>query len=252
MHFEAITRHRRLVFSGSVLAGVILLGTVGYTVIEGWTLLEGLYMSVITLSTVGYGETRELSIVGRFFTLGLIVLSISSLAFWTASLSSVFIESDMSGANRKRRSIKMAATLHDHTIVCGSNVMAQSIVERLTGNHKPVVVVTNNSEEAEVLRRRYRDLALIEDDPTNELSLASANILMASTVVTVLDNDFDNLMIAMTCKELGPHLQVIARSNNPRIASRLHKLGVEQVICPLQMSGNFVAQQILDAEAPTS
>ncbi len=252
MSLESIIRNRRLILSGSILAGVVLVGTVGYTVIEGWTLLEGLYMSVITLSTVGYGETRELSIVGRFFTLGLIVLSISSLAFWTASLTSVFIESDLSGTNRKRRSIKMAATLQDHTIVCGSNVMAQSIVERLNCKQKPVVVVTDNAAEADVLRRRYRDLVLIEDDPTNELSLASANILMASSVATVLDNDFDNLMIAMTCKELGPHLTVIARSNNPRIASRLHKLGVEQVICPMQMSGNYVAQQILAAEAPAS
>ena len=241
--------YRRLVLSGAIIAAVIILGTLGYMLIEGWPLLDGLYMSVITLSTVGYGETNSLSIVGRFFTLGLIVLSITSLAFWTASLTSVFIQGDLSGATRRRRILKMAQHLSNHTIICGAGVMAQAIIDRLRSQQLDVVLITDNQTEIERMGRMYRNLLIIENDPTNELALADANVLMAGTVVCVLESDFDNLMIAMTCKELGPHLKVIARANNKQVASRLAKLGVENVVCPFQMTGNVVADLIADSHA---
>lgn len=223
-------------------AFALVLGTVGYVLIEGWSTQDGFYMSVITLATVGYGETQELSSVGRLFTCCLIFLSIICLSSWTACLTSLFVEGELTGAFNQKRAKKMADTLKGHTIICGSGTMAKTVLDILVRKQVSVVLIDGNSEELKIIRRRYPKISIIESSAVDELTLSSANILKAKSVIAALDSDFDNLMIAMTCKDLGTDLKVIARSDDMQVASRMWKIGVEKVICPFQLSGEMAAE----------
>jgi voltage-gated potassium channel len=235
---------RRLFGCCAAIAAVLLIGTLGYALIEQWRFDESFYMSVITLSTVGYGETRELSPPGRMFTTGLIFISVAGLSCWTASLTSLFVEGDLSGTFRKKKAKKMAASLSNHTIVCGSGMMAKTIVEELTRKEIPVVLVDDDPKELEIIRRRYPSVPIIEAAAIDELALFDANVLTAKNVVAALPSDFDNLLIAMTCKDLGTDIKVVARTDDSRIAGRMLKAGVDNVICPFQLSGEHAAQLI--------
>ena len=224
------------------VAAVLVFGTCGYVMIEGWSTQDGFYMSVITLATVGYGETQQLTGAGRLFTCLLIFSSIVCLSCWTACLTSLFVESELSGAVTQKRSKKMAEKLSGHTIICGSGTMAKTVLEILVRKRTKVVLVDNDLESLKVIRRRYPNIPVIESMAIDEMALANANVLDAKCVIAALDSDFDNLMIAMTCKDLGSGVKVIARSDDMQVASRLMKIGVEKVICPFQLSGEHAAQ----------
>lgn len=224
------------------IAAVLAIGTIGYVLIEGWDTHDGFYMSVITMATVGYSETRELSQAGRVFTCLLIFSSIVCLSCWTACLTGLFVELELSGVLGLKRAKKMAAAMTEHTIICGSGTMARTTLETLLRKQVDVVLIDSDADQLKQIRSRYPDLPIIESSAIDEMALASANILDAKYVVAALDSDFDNLMIAMTCKELGTDVQVIARSDDMQVASRMMKMGVERVICPFQLSGQHAAE----------
>lgn len=224
------------------IAVVLLLGMIGYVVIEGWSMHDGFYMSVITLATVGYGETRELSEAGRVFTCVLIFTSIICLSCWTACLTGLFVELELSGVFGQKRAKKMAAAMSDHTIICGSGTMAKTTLDMLLRKQMDVVLIDDNEGHLKQIRLRYPNLSIIESSAIDEMALASANVLEAKYVVASLDSDFDNLMISMTCKDLGTDVKVIARSDDMQVASRMMKMGVEKVICPFQLSGEQAAE----------
>ncbi len=233
---------RRVIKCTALLGLILILGTIGYMLIEGWNTDDGFYMTVITLATVGYGETQELSGVGRLFTCALIFTSIICLSCWTACLTSLFVEGDLSGAFNQKKAKKMAMNMTDHTIICGSGTMARTVLDILLRKQTNVVLIASDKEDLKNIRHRYPNLAIIESSEVDEISLADANIMEADCVIAAVQSDFDNLMIAMTCKDLGTDLKVIARSDEMQVASRMMKLGVEKVICPFQISGVQAAE----------
>jgi voltage-gated potassium channel len=202
-------------------------------------------MTIITLSTVGYGETHELSREGRWFTSGLILLCFVGMTCWTASLTSFLVEADLGGQILQRRMLRMISQLKGHSIVCGTTQMAEAIVERLVRKRKDVVVIDDDKEKLEALRRRFKKIFIVEGPATNELHLAQANVLSAAHVVAALSNEVDNLLISITCKDLGEDIAVYAKSNDATIANRMRKAGVEEVICPSQLCGDRVSDLIL-------
>ena len=134
----------------------------------------------------------------------------------------------------------------DHTIVCGSGSMAEAVVDRLVRAQIPVVVVDGDSDHIESMRKKFPDVPIVQQNPTNEIALANANLLSATHVAAVTDSEFDNLLISMTCKDLHSNVNVFALSNDTAIASRMLKAGVDEVICPSQLGGDRIAEQILD------
>ena len=205
---------------------------------------EALFMTIITISTVGYGETNTLTEQGRLFTGLLIFLSIGSMTFFTASLTSLIVKCDLNGWFVSRRMIAMAQQVHNHTIICGSDAMAQIIIDQLLKLGKPIVVIGNNATELEEIKSRFPSVPVIEGCPKSELALADANVLYADNIVTTMEQELDNLLISITCKDLRKDIKVIARSDDPKTASRLTKAGIDHVICPVQLSG-LAAVQLL-------
>jgi voltage-gated potassium channel len=220
-------------------------GTLGYAVLERWPLRDGFFMTVITLSTVGYGETHNLSPLGRWFTTGLIFCCIVGMTCWTAVLTSFVVENEISGRYIRRRMMKMASQIKEHTIVCGSGMMANVVLDRLMRKRLPVVVIDECKDRLEELRQKYRSLVTIEGNATNEMTLAEAGLLSASNVVAAMDNDVDNLLVVITCKDSGRDIRVLARSNDISIANRMRKAGADEIISPCLLSGNRVAEVIL-------
>ena len=229
------------------LAALLLLGTAGYIVIERWTVGDGLYMTVITLATVGYGETHPLTPMGRLFTMALIACCVAGMTFFSAVLTSFFVERDLAGHFQQRRMKKMISELKNHTIVCGAGLMGQVVIEKLLQKKQPVVLIDQDAARLEQIRQRHRQLLTVVGEATNELILAEANILEARHVVAALDAEIDNLLVAITCKDMGHDIAVYARSNDLTIANRMRKAAVDEVISPCQISGERVAEMILSA-----
>lgn len=235
----------RLTSVGVLLSGLVLFGTCGFVALEGWSWLDGFFMTVITLSTVGYGTPQNLSEHGQWFTSVLIVLCIVSMTYWTAILTSFIVENDLGGNFLRRRFLKMISQLKDHTIVCGIDQMAETVIETLIRQRKSVVVVSEDADRLQLLRRRFRKLLTVEGSPTDERVLAQANVLEAKYVVAAMDSEIDNLLISITCKDLGGDIEVFARSNDLTIANRMRKARVDAVISPNQICGSRVAEMIL-------
>lgn len=235
---------KRLVQIKYWMFGLLMLGTVGYHFVEGWNFADSFYMTVITVSTVGYGETHELTQHGRLFTSLLIFISLVSMAVWTAMLTSFIVGSDLSGHFQRRRTARMIDAMKDHTIVCGTGLMASAVIERLMRKRIQVVLIDPDENRLVEFTGRFRRLATICGNPTNELVLAKANVLAAGHVVAATDSDVDNLLIGISCKDLGHEISVIAESNDVSIANRMRKSGIDEVISPSQLGGDRVSELI--------
>lgn len=235
---------RRLAAIVAAIVILTVIGTIGYTLIESWPIRDGFYMTVITLSTVGYGETQDLSHAGRIFTSAFIFLCLFTMAFWSAALTSCLVEGDLSGSFQERRIRKMISKLEGHTVVCGSCVMAEAVVTRLLRQRKDVVLIDSNEERVDQLKATYRRLLTVVGDPTNELEIAKTNLLEAATAVSVMESDLDNLLVGITCKGLGTNIFVFAKSDNRSIANRMRKAGIDEIIAPSEICGESVTQTI--------
>lgn len=242
------TPRRFLPFLTPVLV-LLVIGTSGFVLLEGWSLFDGIYMTIITLSTVGYAETHDLSQAGRVFTSILILFSMVGIACWTAGITSIIVSGELSGSVRKRKEEKMISQLSGHTIVCGDGLLGRTVVDQLLKQKRDIVYVTQSELEIQHMRRMYPQIPVVEQDPSAELALADANILSAAAVVAALQSDVDNLMIAITCKGLGTDITVYSCAQTSDYASRMFKVGADEVICPNELGGKHVASLIANADA---
>ena len=139
----------------------------------------------------------------------------------------------------------MIEKLQQHTIVCGSGEMAHAVVERLVPKRVPLVVVDDDEQQVAALKKRFRRLLVVEGPPTCELTLAKANIMEAKHVIAATESEMDNLLITITCRDIGSDITVYARSNDASISNRMRKAGVHEVLSPVQLCGEKVAQLVL-------
>ena len=243
---QSLQRVRRILVWSTAL---ILVSAFGYTIVEGYSLIDGLYMAAITFTTVGYGEPAPLSPLGRVLTLPLLACSFISMILLTAYMTSFVIGNDLSGHFLKRKTKRMISHLKNHTIVCGSGDMAHIVIERLINQGKNVVLVDDNIEQIAHLRESFPDLLVVEGIATNELTLAEANILESKHVVAAMESEVDNLLVSITCKDLGHDVHVYARSNDTTIGNRMRKAMVDEVVSPSRLCGDRVAALIIAADA---
>ena len=241
----------RLTLIVTCLVVLVAVGTFGYVLVENWSIADSFFMTVITLSTVGYGETNELSSVGRLFTAILIFFCLCGMTVWTATLTSVIVEGDISGRYERSRVARMISKLRKHVIICGSDAMAQAVIEHVAQDKTPLVVVDDRSDGIDRIKRRFGSTYFVEGKGTNELKLAEANVFEADTVVAAMESDIDNLLVAIACKDLGADIKVIARSHDHTIANSMRKAGADAVISPHQLCGDRVAE-LVRASHPTA
>ncbi len=218
-------------------------GTVGYAFIDGYSFLDAFYMTVITITTVGYGEIQQLSGAGRIFTIFLILSGVGSIAFAAGAFTELIIERSANPNRWKRSMEKKISRLRNHTIICGHGRVGAAAAEYFQKNHAPFVVIENSPESTKELRELGHHF--IQGDGTREEVLLRAGIKKASSLLAVLNSDPDNLFTVLTARELNPVLRIIARTEHSSSESRMLRAGADSIISPFVAAGQRVAESLL-------
>jgi len=229
-----------LLFLGTVIG----VGVIGYTVIEGWSLFDSLYMVVITLATVGFAETHPLSAEGRLFTIVLIVVWAAMGLYALRSVIQPIVEGEIRKVLGRRKLEKEIKKLKDHYIICGFGRMGSYISRELQTKAVPLVVIEKDEYLREKLERE-RHLYLCGDATKDEKILVDAGAERARGLLAVVGSDADNVYITLTARELNPNLLIIARSTDESSERKLIRAGANKVISPYQMGAARIVQAIL-------
>lgn len=235
----------RFAWAAIYFALVFLFGSIGFYVIEDWTWFEAVYMSVTTVTSVGFMEVRPLSPAGRTFTMILIALGITGLGIWWALTTALIVELDLAGVMRRRRMTRRIETLADHFIVCGTGRMGRVVVREMTTTSTPFVVIEKDDERAEELLEAYPDALVIEGDATKEHILETARVESARGLASCLADDADNVLVCLTARGLNPQLTLVARAYSEESFEKLRRAGADHVIAPTVTSGIRMASTLL-------
>ena len=222
--------------------GIIAAGTAGYLVIEGWTPLESVYMTVITLSTVGFKEVRPLSPAGQAFTAALIVAGVGAVTYLFAAISQYIVSGELTGSIRKARMQQRIDALSGHYIVCGFGRVGQQVALDLVHEKRSCVVVeTTEPITAETPSGVFRVIG----DGSDDHVLEHAGIARATGLVAVTGDDATNLFITLTARTLNPKLVIVARANQSATEHKLLRAGATHVLSPYTISGRRIASLLL-------
>lgn len=239
--YEGILRRLRIM---ALLAfGVVLYGTVGYVVVEGWGVIDGLYMTVITLTTVGFTEVHPLDDAGRIFTLSVLVMGVSLIAV-TFSLSAQLIQEGALGdRGRRRRMSKRIEELQSHYIVCAYGRVGTTVARQLESEGVPFVVIDRLEDLEE---RMARDgVTYMIGNPSDESVLQAAGVARARGLVSAVDDDADSVFVTLAARALNPSIYIVARASTESAARALYNAGANRVISPYVNSGRDMAHQVL-------
>lgn len=225
-----------------MLLVITIVATLAYMWLEGWGPVEALYMTVITLSTVGFSEVHELSTEGRLFTTLLIVTGVGIVAYSFGSIGQYLISGELRGTLRRRRMQKKIDRLNDHVIVCGFGRVGRRVTIDLEQQGQACLVVDTDPE-------RFRDepeqrlMAIC--DASNDDELLRCGIRQARGLVAATGNDATNTFIILTARPLNPELVIVARCNEPAAERKLLSAGANHVISPYAIAGRRMATQLL-------
>ena len=240
-HSSSAIRQFRLAVTS--LTALVLAGTLGYHILEGWSLLESIYMTIITLGTVGYCEVRPLSPEGKVFTIALIIFGLS-IVFWAgASLIEAVVGEQMWHDIRRRKMQKQIAGLNHHYIICGYGRMGQQIVKDLQRENVSHVVIERNPEQMPKLIAG--DIPFVEGNASDDKILKAAGIERATGLITVAPSDEDNVFITLSARALNRKLFIVARSMQEENEDKLRMAGADRVMSPYVMGGKRMATAVL-------
>jgi voltage-gated potassium channel len=226
---------KRLANVTGLLILTLFAGTIGYILIEGWAPFDALYMTVITLATVGYGETNPLTHAGRVFTVFLILGGVSMVAYAFSTLTSIIVEGQLSMVLKRRRMENEIAKLSGHYILCGMSHSARVIIDELEKTGRAFVVVEQNRETVE--RLIADGLKVVEGDATEEETLKRAGVMNAAGVFAVLPSDQFNAFVALTAKGLNPKVRIVSTQKERTVRQQLLRSGADNVINPQYIGG---------------
>jgi voltage-gated potassium channel len=233
-------RYYQLRIALAMLLGVILLGSLGYMIIEGWNLLDSVYMTIISITTTGYREVYPLSQFGKIFTLIIIILGVVTIAYVGGRLAQLFVESYLF---RRRKMAKQLSTLENHYIICGYGRMGRKICQELEENKSKFVVIEKDPSEIENLRTR--DYLFVEGDATDDDILMQAGIKKARGMVAVLPTEAENVFTTLSSRALNPKIFIVARAVEEETESKLLKAGANRVVKPYEIGGHRMTQVLL-------
>ena len=233
----------RLVSAAGVLGAVVLVGaTAYYGVGEGrWSWFDCFYMTIITLSTVGFAETLEgMNDIpeARAVTIALIILGSGTLLYFISSLTALIVEGDLQGILRRRSMQRAIGTLSGHVIVCGIGTTGRHIATELQAVGIPFVVVDEKGDLLEELTEEFgEDLLYVVGDATDDHVLELAGVDRARGVISALNDDKANLFVTITARALNPTARIVAKSIEPSTEAKLRRAGADAVVAPNYIGG---------------
>jgi len=229
---------KRLVLAISLLLILIITGTLGFMILEKDNFLNSLYMTIITVSTVGFGEIHALSMPGKIFTIILIILSISIYAFAITIITNYLLEGQLTvlinGYQTKKR-----RKMENHVIICGYGRNGQQAARELDAHNQSYLVIDQNHDL--ILKNLDRSTRFIEGDATQDEMLQKVFIEKARALITTLPIDADNLYVVLTARSLNPSIKIISRASDENNEKKLKMAGANSVIMPEKIGGAHMA-----------
>ena len=234
---------RQLSSSFFALVVLVFIGTIGYILIEGWPFLDALYMTVTTISTVGFMEVHALSRTGRLFTMLVIVSGVTVLFYTVGKIAQVMFEGQFQRYFGRMKVEKKIESMRDHYIICGYGRIGSLICKEFAAKPVPFVVVENKPDVIEKLEEE--GYPYLRGNATEDESLLKAGIKRAKGLVSVVTSDTENVYITLTARGLNPDLFILARAGEEGSDIKLKRAGANKVISPYHIGGSRMAQAIL-------
>jgi voltage-gated potassium channel len=244
---------RRIITAALLLAAVLSISVLGYRVIGGHdvTVLQALYMAIITLAGVGYGEIVETGHNPwlRVFNIFVVIFGVMITAYVFSSVTAFLVEGDYSNAFRRRKMLKRIAQLRNHYVVCGLGDTGRHAVAELQKTGSPYVVIEVNEENVKRFQEHagdtFKDMLYIVGDATDEEILESAGIAEASGLLSMLGHDKDNLVITVMARQKSSTIRIVARTTTQKFSERMQKAGANSVVSPNKIGGMRLASEML-------
>jgi voltage-gated potassium channel len=234
---------RRLGYIAAAIGLVLAFGTTGFILIEGYPAFDAFYMSLTTITTVGYREVHDLSHAGRIFNSFLIFFGVSTMFLAIGALTQTIIEFELGDVLGKRRVRKMIDNLKEHYIVCGYGRVGRGAAAELQAAGVPFVVLDRDDAKAE--RAIRADMLAVVADATRDESLREVGIARAKGLIAALETDADNLFVTLSAKTLNPAIRVSARAGEEEAEQKLLRVGADTVLTPYTTTGHRLAQSLL-------
>lgn len=236
------TTFNRLFYAASALVSVIIVGVIGFMYFEGDSLLNSAFMTVITISTVGYSLLHELTEEGKMFTIFLIIISLGVYAYSISIITSYFVEGNLEKLMRGR-TLKKAKKMKNHTILCGYGRIGKQVSDELLAHNMPFLVI---DEDLNVIKSSENNngVKFIDGDATQDDVLIKAGIKNARALISALPLDADNLYVSLSARDLNDQITIISRGSDESAEKKLHKAGADHVILPEKVGGAHMAKLV--------
>lgn len=222
---------------------VFTAGVIGYVVIEHWPVLDSLYMTVITLASVGFMEVHPLTQYGRIFTIFLILGGTGILVYGVSTFIAFVVEGELTDTLRRRKMQKHIEALTNHYIICGAGQSGKYIIEEMIKMLKEFVVIEKNLDTAKSLGNQ--NTLYVHGDATHNSSLQAAGIERARGLVTTLHSDAENLLVVFTAKRLNPKIRVISKAIEEESEQKIRMAGADSVVMPNFIGGLRMASELI-------
>jgi voltage-gated potassium channel len=234
---------RRVILVSGVLLLTILIGVVGFQVVEGYPPFDAFYMTLMTITTVGYSELHPLSQAGRIFNSFLILFGVSAMFFSVGAITQTIIELELADPVGKRGTKRMIDKMENHFLVCGFGRVGRSAAEELQRAGVPFLVLDRSEDRVE-RAMRSRMLAVVADATLDE-TLRNAGVTRARGLIAALASDADNLFVILSAKTLNPNMTIVTRAAEEESEKKLQRAGADTVFAPYTAAGHRLAQALV-------
>jgi voltage-gated potassium channel len=234
--FRTLFRIRNAIIA---LGIAIVVGTVGFRLIEGWSFVDSFYVTVQTLTTVGYGDLPPRSVAGRGFAIVVMLIGVGGVALAASTIVQSVVQSEIVSTFGERRQSKRMQKLHGHYIICGSGRVGSHLVRDLQHAGAELVIIENDGQRAAEFSQK--GLHVLVGDATLEETLKSAGVERARGLAACLPNDADNVYVVLTSRDLNPQLHIVARAAEEQAEAKLVRAGANHVVAPTIIGGHRMA-----------
>jgi voltage-gated potassium channel len=239
----------------STITIIVIIGSLGYYIIfEGKSsVIDCVYMTIISLTSVGYGEVLDISSsnIAKLFTMVLITFGMGVILYGISSLTALLVEGELSGILRKNKMDKKVTKLKDHYIICGGGEATKHLIDEMITNHEPLVLIEENQDKIDKCLISHPELLYIKGDCTEDSNLIDAGIKKAKGILITLSSDKDNIYLCMTARMLNEGIRIISRISNVSLEPKLKNAGADSVVSPhfigsLRMASEMIRPTAVD------